>query len=95
MAGALGTVPYSTMRLCSGGGSYEAFPQPRLRVDLTDARARLEASGLAVVDARVMLIVAGEPEVTVSRDGRILVKTRDPREAEATLRRFLSLLRIE
>lgn len=88
-------MPYSTMRLCSGGGAYEAFPQPRLRVDLNDARLRLEATGLSVVDARVMLIVPGQPEVTVSRDGRILVKTRDPREAQATLRRFLSLLAIE
>ena len=33
-----------------------------------------------------MLIVRSEPEVTLSRDGRILVKTKDPKAAERAVR---------
>jgi hypothetical protein len=78
-------VSYSTLRLCSGGGAYEAVPRPRLRLDLPALRARLEAQGIPVVDARVLLIVRLEREVTVSRDGRILIKTRDAAESERLL----------
>lgn len=77
---------YTTVRLCSGGGGFEAIPQPRTPVDLAAARERLEASGVPVVDARVMLIAKLEREVTISRDGRILVKTRASEEAERVLR---------
>jgi hypothetical protein len=82
------------MRLCASGGAYEAVPRPRLALDLASMRARLEAKGIRVVDARVMLILALEREVTLSRDGRILVKTRDPAEAERVLARCLELLEI-
>jgi hypothetical protein len=74
-------VTYSTVRLCSGGGAYEAIPEPKLKLDLGAVRARLEAEKVPVVDARVMLIVALEREVTISRDGRILIKSRDPEQA--------------
>lgn len=72
---------YSTVRLCSGGGGFEAIPEPKLKLDLAAVRAKLEAEKLSVVDARVMLIVALEREVTISRDGRILIKSRDPEQA--------------
>jgi hypothetical protein len=88
-------MPYSTLKLCSSGGAYEAAPQPRLKIDLTDAKQRLEAEGLSVVDARVLLLVSGDPEVTLSRDGRILVKTQDRALADATFQRFLRLLRLD
>lgn len=85
---------YETVRLCSGGGAYEAVPRPRLQLDLAAARGRLEESGIPVVDARVMLIVRLEQEVTVSRDGRILIKTRDPHEAERLFARVSGVLRL-
>ncbi len=72
---------YSTVRLCSGGGGYEAIPEPKLKLDLVAIRGRLEAEKIPVIDARVMLIVALEREVTISRDGRVLIKSRDPAEA--------------
>jgi hypothetical protein len=75
-------VSYSTVRLCSGGGAYEAIPEPKLHLDLLALKARLEAERIPVIDARVMLIVALEREVTISRDGRILIKSRDPAQAK-------------
>jgi hypothetical protein len=77
---------YATMRLCSGGGGFEAIPHPRSPLDLAAARRVLEAAGVPVVDARVMLIAKLDREVTIARDGRILVKTRAPEEAERVLR---------
>jgi hypothetical protein len=83
---------YETVRLCSGKGSYEALPRRPVAMDLNLARAALESRGIPVTDARVMLIVAIRPEVTLSRNGRILIKTRDPREAERAVDRILEAL---
>lgn len=85
---------YETVRLCSGKGSYEALPRGGFILDLQRARMLLESDGIAVTDARVMLIVATRPEVTLSRNGRILIKTRDPSEAERALDRVLEHLRL-
>lgn len=73
------------MRLCAGGGAFEAIPRPRLALDLAEVKVRLEAAGFSVVDARVMLLLKRESEATLSRDGRILIKTRDPEEAHRIL----------
>jgi hypothetical protein len=85
---------YRTLKLCSGNGGYEALPEPPRPLDLPRARAALERAGIAVVDARVMLIAAMDPDVTLSRNGRILFKTRDAQAAERAfvrLRRLLGL----
>jgi hypothetical protein len=85
---------YRRLRLCANGGGYEAVPEPPSRpLDLARVRRALEAEGIAVVDARVMLIAATDPEATISRNGRILLKTRDPDAAERAFARLESLLR--
>ena len=76
---------YATVRLCQGGGGFEALPQPRRSLDLARLRVRLESSGVSVVDARVMLIARMRHGVTIAQDGRVLIKGRDPDEAEALL----------
>lgn len=83
---------YRTLQLCSSGGAYEAIPSPKLHVDLVRARDTLEKAGRSVVDARVMLIVPGKPEVTLMRDGKIVVKSRDPAEATKAFREVVALL---
>ncbi|MCI4327088.1 MAG: hypothetical protein L3K16_05570 [Thermoplasmata archaeon] len=87
-------VTYYTLALCASKGAFEAVPRPKLAVDLGAAKARLTAAGIGVTDARVMLIAAMEREVTLSRDGRVLIKSRDAAEAErvfAELRRVVGL----
>ncbi|MCI4346291.1 MAG: hypothetical protein L3K07_06010 [Thermoplasmata archaeon] len=86
---------YSTVRLCSGGGSFEAIPSPKLALDLRRAREALETAGVGVIDARVMLIARLEKEVTLARDGRILIKTTDPVVAERILRDLCSRLSLD
>lgn len=83
---------YRTLKLCSGKGAYEAVPDPKRRLDLRLLRARLERSGRSVTDARVMLLVGGDPEVTIMQDGRLVIKTQDADRAETTFRSLLPLL---
>jgi len=83
---------YRRLRLCSNNGGYEAIPDPPNPLDLPAVRAALEKAGVPVVDARVMLIVSLAPEVTISRAGRLLFKTRDPRAAAAAFERLRGLL---
>ncbi|MGA9840242.1 MAG: hypothetical protein WBE40_04095 [Thermoplasmata archaeon] len=83
---------YRRLRLCSNNGGYEAIPDPPLRLDLTEVRRSLEQVGVAVVDARVMLIAALDPEVTISRSGRLLFKSQDPAAAERAFQRLRELL---
>jgi hypothetical protein len=83
---------YYSLRLCAGGGGYEAVPAPRLTLDLRRAREILESHEIPVVDARVMLIAQFDHEVTLSRDGRVLIKTKDSAEAAAIFARLRGLL---
>ncbi len=87
-------VTYYTLALCTSKGGFEAIPRPKLALNLAEARDRLRAAGIDVTDARVMLIAAMEREVTLSRDGRVLIKSRDAEEANrvfAELRRVVGL----
>jgi hypothetical protein len=83
---------YRTLRVCSNRGGYEAIPEPPYPLDLAETRRRLEREGIAVVDARVMLIAALDAEVTISRSGRLLFKTQDAGRAESSFRRLAALL---
>ncbi len=82
---------YSTLRLCSGRGSYEAIPRPKLILDLARIAARLAAAGIPVTDARVMLLISMEKETTLSQDGRVLIKTGDPVVAARVFERLRSV----
>jgi hypothetical protein len=83
---------YYSLRLCAGGGAFEAVPAPRLTLDLHRVKSTLESHDIPVVDARVMLIAQFEREVTLSRDGRVLIKTKDNAEAAAIFERIRALL---
>jgi len=85
---------YRRLRLCSNRGGYEAIAEPVHPVDLDRAKVRLAAEGIPVIDARVMLIVRLEAEVTVSRAGRLLFKTQDPVLAERTFERLRPILEL-
>lgn len=67
---------YSALKLCSGRSAFEALPNPRLVLDLPKLKRRIQSEGVPVIDARVMLIAGRAQEVTIGRDGRILLKVR-------------------
>ena len=57
------------------------------RIDLGAAAERLRRGGWHVSDVKVMLILDGEPELTVYESGKILVKTDDEGTARAAIDR--------
>ena len=83
---------YRRLELCSNRGGYEAVADPPRPIDLGSARSTLELERVPVVDARVMLIVSLETEVTISRGGRLLFKTRDRAAAERDFVRLQRML---
>lgn len=83
---------YRTLRLCSSGGGFEAIPDPPRQLDLARVRTVLESARVPVVDARVMLIASLETEVTISRSGRLLFKTRDASAADRAFERLRPIL---
>jgi hypothetical protein len=83
---------YQRLRLCSDRGGYEAVATPPNPLDLRAVKAILEGAAIPVIDARVMLIATLESEVTISRAGRLLFKTRDARLAEREFDRLRELL---
>jgi len=85
-------VPYASLRVCATRGALEAVPTAPTRLDLARVRQAFEASGVSVLDCRVMLIAKFEREVTVGLDGRILIKTTDAAEAQRLLDRVEALL---
>ncbi|MGB6501170.1 MAG: hypothetical protein WBG19_07215 [Thermoplasmata archaeon] len=83
---------YRTLRLCSGGGGFEAIPRTDQRLDLPVVSEGLRAAGIEVVDARVMLIASFEAEATISASGRILIKTNDAALAQRVFERVVAAL---
>lgn len=86
---------YRTLRLCTSGGGFEAIPDPPRKVDLGRLRGSLERHGVSVVDARVMLIASLDAETTISRTGRVLIKTADAAQADRVFRKLRPLLEEE
>ncbi|HTT15977.1 MAG TPA: hypothetical protein VMH49_01265 [Thermoplasmata archaeon] len=84
-------MPYRPLRLCRQGGGFEALPDGRRSLDLGRVRQALERAGVSVVDARVLLIAATDPEVTISRAGRLLFKTSELARAARLLDWLLAL----
>ena len=72
---------YYLMKPCRTATAFVSTLKKPVRLDLTDAAARLRAAGRHVTDVKVMLIVEGEPELTIYESGKILVKTDDIRAA--------------
>lgn len=83
---------YRELRLCSNKGAYEALPVQRLHLRLPALAEHLGRAGREVVDARVMLILQGSPELTISRDGRVLFKTTDVESARRAMEELLPFL---
>ncbi len=68
------------------------MPDPPRRLRLPAVRLALEKEGIPVIDARVMLIAGSDPEVTISQNGRLLIKTPDATTADRTFARLLPLI---
>jgi len=81
-------------RLCSDHLSIEAIPKSRLHVDLSNVKRGLDGFAVTIWTPHfvVMKGVGGE-EVTLRRDGRMIVRNTDSEaKAQATASRVLFLI---
>jgi hypothetical protein len=78
---------YYLLKPCRTATAFISTLKKSGRVDLTRAAERLRERGWVVSDVKVMLIVEGEPELTVYESGKILVKTDDEQVARSAIDR--------
>lgn len=69
---------YSLLKPCKTSAAFEAIPRERLVLDLDLCEEILEKNCTIVANAGVMLIVNDRCEVSVHKDGRLILKTDDP-----------------
>ncbi len=78
---------YYLMKPCRTATAFVSTLKKPMRVDLAQAAGRLREAGWSVNDVKVMLIVEGEPELTLYESGKILVKTDDADQARTAIDR--------
>jgi len=78
---------YFLLKPCRTATAFISTLKKPARVDLSAAAARLEAAGWRVNDVKVMLILGGEPELTLYESGKVLVKTDDEATAKQSVDR--------
>jgi hypothetical protein len=78
---------YYLLKPCRTATAFISTLKQARHVDLRAAAERLRQNGRSVTDLKVMLIVEGEPELTVYESGKILVKTDDERIARGAIDR--------
>lgn len=86
---------YFMMRPCSTTAAYFATLRKQITLDLQEARGALETGGYRVTDCGVLLIIHDEPERTLYRTGRVLIKTGEEgtaRRAAEELYNFLDIV---
>lgn len=78
---------YYLMKPCRTATAFVSTLKKPSRVDLAQAAGRLRGAGWSVNDVKVMLILGGEPELTLYESGKILVKTDDAAAARTAIDR--------
>ena len=80
------------LRPCKSSAAFEAIPnlssrgKQKFELDLTECRNILETSGYEeVCDAKVLLIMKKEIEVTIYPSGKLIIKTDSKTEAEMVM----------
>ncbi len=78
---------YYLLKPCRTATAFISTLKKPARVDLGTAADTLRKAGLPVHDVKVMLIIGGEPELTLYESGKILVKTDDAEAARIAIDR--------
>ncbi|HKZ88884.1 MAG TPA: hypothetical protein VJ300_01360 [Thermoplasmata archaeon] len=72
---------YYLLKPCRTATAFISTLRKPARIDLSEAATRLSGAGWRVNDVKVMLILEGEPELTLYESGKVLVKTDNERRA--------------
>ena len=85
---------YYLLKPCRTATAYISTLKKAQRIDLSAAAGRLRAAGWAVNDLKVMVILEGDPELTLYESGKILAKTDDPDQARGAIDRVYDAIGI-
>jgi len=85
---------YYLLKPCRTATAFISTLKRPLRVDLEAAADRLRRAGWRVSDVKVMLILEGEPELTLYESGKILAKTDDAGLARSAIDRVYDAIGI-
>src|SRR3970040_1273033 len=85
---------YYLLKPCRTATAFISTLKKPRRVPLEDAARRLASAGLGVTDLKVMLVVAGDPELTFYESGKILVKTDSEDAARSAIDRVYGVLEL-
>ena len=83
---------YYLLKPCRTATAFISTLKKPRRFPLEDAAGRLTAAGFGVMDLKVMLVVHGDPELTLYESGKILVKTDDEAAARSAIDRVYGAL---
>jgi hypothetical protein len=78
---------YYLLKPCRTATAFISTLKKPTRVNLAAAADSLRKAGLTVNDVKVMLIIGGNPELTLYESGKILVKTDDVKMARTAIDR--------
>jgi len=73
---------YYLLKPCKTSAGFTSTLKKKTKLNLKDAKPKLEAAGFKVTDVEVMLILEGPGGMTVYESGKILLKTNDKAEAQ-------------
>ena len=83
---------YYLLKPCRTATAFVSTLKKPARVDLPAAAGRLRDAGWQVHDVKVMLILGGEPELTLYESGKVLVKTDDAEQARRAIDRVYDVI---
>lgn len=74
---------FRRIQRCRTKSALEVLPLMQDKVDMDEAERRLTKDGWTVVNANILLVATHSdfPETTLYKEGRLLIKTMDPKEA--------------
>ncbi len=85
---------YYLLKPCRTATAFISTLKKPRRFPLETAAEKLKAAGLGVTDLKVMLVVEGDPELTLYESGKILVKTDDEGAARSAIDRVYGVLEL-
>ncbi len=83
---------YYLLKPCRTATAFISTLKKPARLDLSATAQRLQDEGWRVNDVKVMLILEGEPELTLYESGKVLVKTDDEDHARQAVDRIYETL---
>jgi len=75
-------VTFYLLKPCRTSAGFTSTLKKRTKLNLKDAKMKLEGAGYKITDVEVMLILEGPGGMTLYESGKILLKTDDKAEAQ-------------